>query len=79
MILNGGSPHIALENGEVWEDLRRLSIYLRWIACSVLPDDFVGLRQASNKGLGPRDLDRILDVKETKASLSSFRRCANQR
>ena len=48
-VINGGSPPASLKDNSFVQLLQQASIYLRWFACSMLPDDFEELGEREDK------------------------------
>ena len=48
-LVNGGAIPPHLRNNESAQKLQRLSLYLRWVACNLLHDDYMKLKDSKQK------------------------------
>ena len=48
-ILNGGTPSEDLKENEDVRKLQRISLYLRWVACNILHEDYMSLKDQKGK------------------------------
>ena len=49
VVINGGTPPTTLKDNSFIQCLQRASIYFRWFACSLLPDDYKELEDREDK------------------------------
>ncbi|CAE7712214.1 unnamed protein product, partial [Symbiodinium necroappetens] len=71
-LVNGGAIPPHLRNNESAQKLQRLSLYLRWVACNLLHDDYMKLKEKTS-------FDVVIVEKKAKDFMSHVREQSTQK
>ena len=52
-VFNGGAPPTKLKDNEAIKKLQKVALYVRWVACNLLHDDYMSLDDNKTKGFQP--------------------------